>query len=118
MSPLGYFFNAKTQVFPIVSYQYIGKPGSELVLEAYRYDKHGFTFQAIANYSFSKKTFMQLTPIYAINDLNRGGDAFTTELKLSNMPTTKSKIQLFIREEFTRKQTTINTGYTLYLYFL
>jgi hypothetical protein len=58
---------------------------------------------------------MQLTPIYAIDDLSRGSDAFTTELKLSNMPTTKSKIQLFIREEFTRKQTTINAGYTLYL---
>jgi hypothetical protein len=60
MSPLGYFFNAKTQVFPIVSYQYIGKPGSELVLEAYRYDKHGFTFQAITIYGFSKKKICKL----------------------------------------------------------
>jgi hypothetical protein len=111
----GYFFNAKTQVFPIISYQYISKPGSDLIPEALRYDKHGLTFQAIANYSFSKKTFLQVTPIYAINDLSRGGDAFTAEVKLSNMPTNKSKIQLFIRQEFTRKQTTINAGYTLYL---
>ena len=111
----GYFFNAKTQVFPIISYQYIGKPGSDLIPEALRYDKHGLTFQAIANYSFSKKTFLQVTPIYAINDLSRGGDAFTTEVKLSNMPTTRSKLQLFIRQEFTRKQTTINAGYTVYL---
>jgi len=111
----GYFFNAKTQVFPIVSYQYIRKPGSDLVPEDLRYDKHGLTLQAIANYSFNKKTFLQVTPIYAINDLSRGGDAFTAELKLSNLPTTKSKIQLFIRQEFTRKQTTINAGYTVYL---
>jgi len=111
----GYFFNAKTQVFPIISYQYIGKPGSDLVPKELRYDKHGLTFQAIGNYSFSKKTFLQITPIYAINDLSRGGDAFTTEVKLSNLPTPKSKIQLFIRQEFARKQTTINLGYTLYL---
>lgn len=111
----GYFFDAKTQVFPIISYQYIGKPGSDLVPEAFRYDKHGVTFQAIANYSFSKKTFIQITPIYAINDLDRGGDGFTTEFKLSHLPTSKSKIQLFVREEFTRNQTTINAGYTLYL---
>jgi len=111
----GYFFNAKTQVFPIISYQYISKPGSDLIPEAFRYDKHGLTFQAIANYSFSKTLFMQVTPIYAINDLDRGGDAFTTEFKLSKMPTTKSKIQVFVRQEFTRKQTTINAGYTLYL---
>jgi hypothetical protein len=102
-------------VFPIVSYQYISKPGSDLIPEALRYDKHGLTFQAIGNYSFSKKTFLQVTPIYAINDLSRGGDAFTMEVKLSNMPTTKSKIQLFIGQEFTRNQTTINAGYTVYL---
>jgi hypothetical protein len=110
----GYFFNAKTQVFPIISYQYISKPGSDLVPDALDYDKHGITFQAIANYSFTKKTFLQVTPIYAINDVSRGGDGFITEFKLSHLPTSKSKIQLFIRQEFTRKQTTINAGYTVY----
>lgn len=111
----GYFFNAKTQVFPIISYQYISKPGSDLIPENFRTDKHGLTFQAIGNYSFSKKTFLQVTPIYAINDLSNGTNAFTAEFKLSNLPTPKSKIQVFVRQEFTRKQTTINAGYTLYL---
>lgn len=111
----GWFFSEKTQVFPIISYQHISKPGSNLVPEEFRYDKHGMTFQAIANYSFSKKTFLQVTPIYAINDLSRGGDSFTTEFKMSYMPTVTSKVQIFLRQEFTRSQTTINAGYTLYL---
>jgi hypothetical protein len=111
----GYFFNEKTQVFPIISYQYISKPGSDLIPEAFRYDKHGLTLQAICNYSFSKKTFLQVTPIYAFNDLSRGGEAFITEFKFSYMPTSTSKIQIFLREEFTRMQTTINAGYTIYL---
>jgi len=111
----GYFFNAKTQVFPIISYQYISKPGSDLIPESLRDDKHGLTFQAIGNYSFSKRTFIQVTPIFAINDLQTGTTGFTTEVKLSYLPTKTSKLQLFVRQEFTRKQTTINTGYTVYL---
>jgi hypothetical protein len=111
----GWFFSEKTQLFPIISYQHIGKPTSSLVPEELRYDKHGITFQTIVNYSFSKKTFMQVTPIYAVNDLNRKGNAFTTEFKFSHLPTTHSKIQVFVRQEFTRRQTTINAGYTLFL---
>jgi hypothetical protein len=111
----GWFFSEKTQVFPIISYQHISKPGSNLVPEQFKYDRHGITFQAIANYSFSKKSFMQVTPIYAINDLSRGGDGFTTEFKISHLPTATSKLQVFVRQEFTRRQTTINAGYTLFL---
>jgi hypothetical protein len=111
----GWFFSEKMQVFPIISYQHISKPGSDLISDQLNYDRHGITFQAIANYSFSKKTFLQVTPIYAINDLSRGGESFTTEFKFSHLPTSTSKIQIFVREEFTRRQTTINAGYTLFL---
>jgi len=111
----GWFFNEKTQLFPIISYQYISKLFTSEVPDDLNFDKHGFTFQAIANYSFSKKTFLQVTPIFAINDINKGANAFITEFKFSHLPTSKSKIQLFIRQEFTRRQTTINIGYTIYL---
>lgn len=111
----GWFFSSKIQAFPIISYQYISKPTSDKIPDALRYERHGLTFQSVCNYSFTKRTFVQLTPIYAINDLQRGGNAFTTELKLSHMPTAKSKIQLFWREEFTGSQHTVNLGYTFYL---
>ncbi len=63
---------------------------------------------------YSKKSLMQVTPIYAINDLSQGDDGFTVEFKFSHLPTTTSKIQVFVREVFTHSQTTVNTGYTLF----
>ncbi|OLY93369.1 hypothetical protein BUE76_16895 [Cnuella takakiae] len=111
----GWFINAKIQAFPIISYQYISKPNSDKVPDALRFERHGLTFQSVCNYSFTKRTFLQLTPIYAINDLKRGGsNGFTTEVKLSHMPTARSKVQLFWRELFTLEQHTVNLGYTFY----
>lgn len=69
------------QFFPIVSYQYASKPVYDNPSPEADKSTHGITFQVITPVVFSDKFFMQITPIYRMNDLgDERRDRYVQEL--------------------------------------
>lgn len=66
---VGLMFADWIQVFPIVSYQYISKDVSGEVPDENNTEQHGVTLQAIVPIVFNEKFFVQLTPIYRMNNI-------------------------------------------------
>ena len=58
------------QFFPIVSYQYASKPVYDNPLHAADVATHGMSFQVITPIVFSEKFFVQLTPVFDMNNFH------------------------------------------------
>lgn len=104
------------QAFPIVSYQMITKPTSDLIPAAQKKVRHGLTFQAVAVLNFNS-WFLWMTPIYVVPDLGDSSqkNRFIIELNPSLNPVGKLKPSAFYRYDFENESHQLRASVVVYL---
>lgn len=104
------------QFFPIVSYQYASKPVYENPLPEADIASHGITFQVMTPIVFSDKFFVQVTPIYKMNNINdEKEDSFVQELFASYAITKNMQVTAFYNGDFKIETHTVSLGLTIFL---
>ena len=104
------------QLFPILSYQYAGKPVYDNPPVALDKAIHGLSFQVLMPIVFSDKFFMQVTPIYKMNDFtNEKQDRVEAELFGAYSLNDKMQITGFYGGKFEDKIHTVSVGLTIFL---
>ena len=104
------------QFFPILSYQYASKPVYDNVPEELNNSMHGITFQVITPIVFTDKFFMQLTPIYRMNNISdERQDRFIAEAIAVYTLAPKLQISGFFNGNFTDKIYQTSVGLTVFL---
>ena len=103
------------QFFPILSYQYASKPVYETPSPETDMSTHGLSFQVITPIVFSDKFFVQLTPIFKMNDFNNErNDRFEQEIFASYSVNPKMQITGFYSGKFEDKNHTVSAGLTIF----
>ena len=103
------------QFFPILSYQYASKPVYDNPTPEADMATHGLSFQVITPIVFSEKFFVQLTPIFKMNDFNNErNDRFEQEVFASYSVNPKMQITGFYSGKFEDKNHTVSAGLTIF----
>lgn len=103
------------QFFPILSYQYASKPVYDNPSPEADMATHGLSFQVITPIVFSEKFFVQLTPIFKMNDFNNErNDRFEQEVFASYSVNPKMQITGFYSGKFEDKNHTVSAGLTIF----
>lgn len=103
------------QFFPIVSYQFAGKPTFEDLIPKENKETHGLTFQVITPLVFSDKFFMQVTPIYKMNEINdERKDRYEQEVFASYTLSPTMQLTGFYSGAFQDKVHTISAGLSIF----
>ncbi len=112
----GLIFSKSFQSFPIVSYQYISKPTTDLLADSLKTTRHGMTFQAITVLNFGN-WFLWVTPIYVIPDLSDSSqkNRFIIELTPSINPIGSIRPAAFLRYDFQNKSYQARLSLVVYL---
>lgn len=104
------------QFFPILSYQYASKPVYDNPTPEMDNSTSGLTFQVITPIVFSDKFFMQVTPIYRMNNLNdERQDRFVTELFASYSIKPTMQLTAFYNGNFQDEIHQVSVGLTIFL---
>ncbi len=104
------------QFFPIISYQFASKPVYDNVPAALDKSVHGLTFQVLTPVVFSEKFFMQLTPIYRMNNLSdERQDRFVAEATAVYSIAPKLQLSAFWNGNFKDKVHQVSAGLTVFL---
>ena len=113
---VGLMVSEKIQFFPILSYQYAGKPTGDAIPEDSKEETHGITFQVITPIVFSDKFFIQITPIYQMNNISdEKTDRYIQELFASYALKEKMQFTVFYNGNFTDEIHTLSVGLTVFL---
>lgn len=113
---VGLMLSDKVQTFPILSYQYTSKSVSDTVPDSLDKVLHGLTIQSITSFVFSPLFFMQVTPIYAIPDLDDSKKSgFAMEVLAVYTLTPRLQVSAFARPDFKNEITTARVGLTVFL---
>jgi hypothetical protein len=103
------------QFFPIASYQYASKPTYENPLPGTDMATHGFSFQVITPIIFSENFFMQVTPVFKMNDFNEvRQDRFEQEVFAAYTLTPKMQLTAFYSGKFEDKNHTVSAGLSVF----
>ena len=103
------------QAFVVVSYQYTGKR-TDAIPESQKKERSGITFQSITPVVFSDKFFAQVTPIYALNDLDdSSSNRYIQEVLLQYAITPTLQASAFWRGVFEDNDHTFRMGLTFFL---
>ena len=104
------------QFFPIFSYQWISKPGTNTIPENMKETRNGFTFQVITPIIFSDSFFMQVTPIYQANDVGvKRNDRYIQELLGQYAASEKIQVSGFFRGNFQDEVYSVRLGLVVFL---
>jgi len=104
------------QFFPILSYQYVSKPTTDVIPNDQKNTRNGLTFQVIIPVVFSPVFFMQLTPILSRNDFDdEKSDRFAQEIFASYSIEEKLQLTGFFRGNFKDEVYTYRLGLTVFL---
>ena len=104
------------QFFPIVSYQYASKPVYDNPTPEMDKSTSGLTFQVITPVVFSEKFFMQITPIYRMNDLgDERSDRYIQELFAAYAITQSMQLTAFYNGNFKDEIHQVSLGLTIFL---
>jgi hypothetical protein len=104
------------QFFPIISYQYSGKPIYDNPKPEVNNVEHGITFQVITPLVFSDKFFIQITPIFKMNNINNERqDRYIQELLANYTLSEKLQLSAFYNGNFKDKIHTVSAGLTVFL---
>jgi hypothetical protein len=104
------------QFFPILSYQYVSKPTSDLIPESQKKSRQGLTFQVIIPVVFNPVFFMQFTPILSRNDFDdEKADRFAQEISATYSLQEKLQLTGFFRGNFKDEVYSYRLGLTVYL---
>lgn len=103
------------QFFPILSYQYASKPVYDNPAPSVDQETHGMSFQVITPIVFSEKFFVQVTPIFKMNDFNNERqDRYEQELFASYTLNPKMQVTAFYNGKFEDKNHTVSMGLSIY----
>jgi len=103
------------QFFPILSYQYASKPVYSNPTPATDMDSHGLSFQVLTPIIFSDVFFVQVTPIYKMNNFtDERADRFEQEVFLSYTLNPKMQLTAFYNGKFEDKIHTISAGLSIF----
>lgn len=104
------------QFFPILSYQYVSKPTTDLIPETQKKSRHGLTFQVLTTVVFSPEFFMQFTPVLSRNDFDdEKADRFAQEVFASYAFIDSMQFTGYFRGNFKDKVYTYRLGLTVFL---
>ena len=104
------------QFFPILSYQYVTKQTTDLIPEDQKKARRWLTFQIITPIVFSDKFFVQLTPVFSMNDFDdENQDRFAQEIFLSYSIQPTLQLTGFFRGNFEDEVYTYRLGLTVFL---
>jgi hypothetical protein len=104
------------QFFPIVSYQYASKPVYDNPPADMDKATSGITFQVLTPVVFSDKFFMQITPIYRMNDLgDERQDRYVQELFAAYSITPTMQLTAFYNGNFKDEIQQVSVGLTIFL---
>ena len=103
------------QFFPILSYQYASKPIYKTASPEEDMATHGLSFQVITPIVFSEKFFIQLTPIFKMNNFNdERNDRFEQEVFANYTLNPKMQITGFYSGKFEDENHTVSAGLTIF----
>lgn len=103
------------QLFPILSYQYASKPVYDNPSPAADNATHGMTFQIITPIVFSDKFFIQVTPIFKMNNFNdERNDRYEQELFAAYTLSPKMQVTAFYNGKFEDKNHTVSAGLSIF----
>ena len=103
------------QFFPILSYQYASKPVYDNPPAAVDSDTHGLSFQVLMPIVISDDFFLQVTPIYKMNDFNNERqDRFEQELFASYSLNPKMQVTAYYNGKFEDKNHTVSAGLSIF----
>ena len=103
------------QFFPILSYKYASKPVYDNPAPSVDEASNGLSFQVIVPIVFSDKFFMQVTPIYNLNDFRfENQDRFVQEIFAAYSLAPKMQISAFYSGNFEDKIHTFSVGLTTF----
>ena len=109
-------FEEWIQAFVILSYQYTGKPTTDLIPEAQKKNRSGITLQSITPIVFSEEFFIQVTPVYAINDLDDSSSGrYIQEFLAQYALTPTLQVSAFWRGVFQDNDHTLRAGLVVFL---
>lgn len=104
------------QFFPILSYQYVSKPTTELIPDDQKKARQGFTFQVVIPVVISPKFFVQLTPVLSKNDFDdERADRFAQEVTAVYSVTSKLQVSGYFRGNFKDETYTYRMGLAIFL---
>jgi len=104
------------QFFPIISYQYASEPVYENPIPAADKSTSGLTFQVLTPIVFSDKFFMQVTPIFKMDNIeDERQDRFIQELFAAYAVSDKLQVTGFYNGNFEDEIHTISVGLTIFL---
>lgn len=104
------------QFFPIISYQYASEQVKDVPEGVDNKATHGLTFQVIIPVVFSEKFFVQVTPIYRMNDLgDERQDRYVQEVTAVYSIAPKLQISAFFNGNFTDEIYQTSLGLTVFL---
>ncbi|MBN1199527.1 MAG: hypothetical protein JXA23_09265 [Bacteroidales bacterium] len=110
----GLMFNEYFQIFPVLSYQYMSKPGNpEYALSDQAF--HGMSLQFIIALAISEKAFFNLTPMFNWNDFNDINSlVFATEVLFGYQVLPKGQISAYYNGNFSSNTHQLSVGYTFF----
>ena len=109
-------FEEWIQAFVVLSYQYTSKPTTNLIPEDQKKERSGITIQSITPVVFSDVFFIQVTPIYAINDLDDSSSGrYIQELLAQYAVSPTVQLSAFWRGIFKDNDHTIRGGVVIFL---
>jgi len=104
------------QFFPILSYQYVSKPTTDLIPESQKKSRNGLTFQVLIPVVFSPKFFMQFTPVFSRNDFDDDrSDRFAQEITAAYSFVENMQLSGYFRGNFEDETYTYRLGLTVFL---
>lgn len=104
------------QFFPIISYQYASEMVKDVPEGFDNKATHGLTFQVLVPIVFTDKFFVQLTPIYRMNDLgDERKDRYVQEVTAVYSVAPKLQVSAFYNGNFTDKIHQVSVGLTVFL---
>ena len=103
------------QAFPVLSYTYTSKPGTDSIPEDQKTDLNGLSIQSIIPIVFSESFFIQFTPIYSVPNIEETStDRYSQELFASYALTPKLQLTGFWKVVPTDDNHTVRVGLTTF----
>ena len=104
------------QFFPILSYQFVSEPTTDLIPDSLKKTRHGLTFQVLIPIVFSPEFFMQFTPVFSKNDFDdEKQDRFAQEIFASYAFVEGMQLTGYFRGNFEDKVYAYRLGLTVFL---
>ena len=103
------------QAFPVLSYTYTSKPGTDSIPEDQKTDLNGLSIQSIIPIVFSESFFIQFTPIYSVPNIEETStDRYSQELFASYALTPTLQLTGFWKVVPTDDNHTVRVGLTTF----